>query len=75
MLKGWRTVAINVALGLAAVALEILSYLAVFDWRSILPPEKAPYAILGVGVLNIVLRAVTDGRLGERGHREGAVSC
>lgn len=76
MFSGWRTVALNAALGILAVGVELLSYLAVFDWRSILPPEKAPYVILGVGVANIALRAFTDGRMGERRHRyEGDVSC
>lgn len=65
MLKGWRTVLVNIAFAAFAAAAELLSYLAIFDWRSVLPPEYAPYVVLSVNVLNIVLRASTTSRVGE----------
>lgn len=78
MFKGWRTVLVNAGLALAAAAVELLSYLSVFDWRSVLPETYAPYVILAFGVLNIIMRASTSTRMGEgrpfpKGEIEGEV--
>lgn len=62
MLKGWRTVLVNAGIALLAVAAELMSYLAVFDWRSVLPEGYVPYVILGVNVINIVLKASVAAR-------------
>jgi ABC-type uncharacterized transport system permease subunit len=65
-MKGWRTVLWNLGIIGLMVLTELVAFLAGFDWGSILPPQYVPYAILSVATLNIVLRALSTTRLGER---------
>jgi hypothetical protein len=65
-MKGFRTLIFNgIAVALPLIG-EVLAFLDVFDWRSILPPENAGWFILGIGVLNIILRFVTTTPVGKR---------
>lgn len=64
--QGWRTVAINATIAGIAVLAEVAGWLVGFDWRQVLPPEWAPWAVLSVNVLNIALRAVTTAPMGEK---------
>jgi hypothetical protein len=63
-LKGWRTVAINAFLAIAALIAEILAALAGFDWSTIVSPMWLPWVLIGVTVLNIVLRWLTTTPVG-----------
>ena len=65
-LKGWRTVIFGGAITLAGVALDILSALQLVDITPLLPPEHALKIITALGLVTVVLRAVTTGRIGQR---------
>ena len=68
--KGWRTVIINVfALVLSAliwIGPEIINVLLRTDLKPLLPDGYAPLIVLGLSVLNVVLRKLTDTPLGKR---------
>lgn len=64
--KGWRTVAANAAVGLPMVLAEILNFAIGIDWKEVMPAGYAPLIVIGVNVLNIVLRAVTTTPMGEK---------
>lgn len=63
--KGWRTVFVNGVLGLLALAGELVSYGLGFDWKTVVPAEYAPWALLALNLLNIVLRKVTTSPMGQ----------
>ena len=65
-LKGWRTIAINLSVGALVAITESARYLAVFDWREVLPADLAPWAILFFALLNIWLRAITTTPMGKK---------
>lgn len=65
-MKGFRTIIVNIAVAALPLACELLAFLDVFDWRSVLPPESAGWLILLVGLLNIGLRFITTTPVGER---------
>ncbi|WP_420411266.1 hypothetical protein [Roseibium sp.] len=65
-MRGWKTLALNGAVGAAVVLLEMLTFLGAADWKAILPPERAALVMLGIGLANIVLRHVTSGPAGWR---------
>ena len=64
--KGWRTVVVNGAIGVLAIAGEVVNFALGFDWKTVIPPEYAPWAILSLNVVNIVLRGVTTGPIGRK---------
>lgn len=64
--KGWRTVAVNLSVGAFAAMVESARYLAVFDWREVLPANLAPWAILFFALVNIWLRAITTTPMGKK---------
>lgn len=66
-MKGFRTIIVNSAVAALPLAGELLAFLDVFDWRSVLPPESAGWFILVVGLLNIGLRFITTTAVGEKG--------
>lgn len=55
MLKGWRTYLVNALNVIAA----IVAFLAVFDWHSLMPARYAMLMVMGLGILNIILRSMT----------------
>jgi hypothetical protein len=65
-MKGFRTLIVNGFVAALPVVGEILTFLDVFDWRSVLPPETAGWFILFIGLLNICLRFVTNTRVGRK---------
>ena len=65
-LKGWRTLIFGAALTLAGTALDILDALHVVDITPLLPPEHAPKIIAAIGVITVVLRLMTTGRVGQK---------
>ena len=65
-MRGWKTLVLNGSAGLVILVLEVLSFLGTMDWHAVLSPERAPLAVLGLGLANIVLRHVTKGPAGWR---------
>lgn len=65
-MKGFRTLIVNGCVAALPLAGELLAFLDVFDWRSVLPPESAGWFILVVGLLNIGLRFITTTPVGEK---------
>ncbi|WP_306257758.1 hypothetical protein [Pararhizobium sp. IMCC21322] len=65
-MKGFRTIIVNTAVATLPLVCELLAFLDVFDWRSVLPPESAGWLILLVGLLNIGLRFITTTPVGEK---------
>ena len=65
-MKGYRTIAINAAVIAVPAVVEVMQFLNVFDWHSILPPDYAPIVIMFVGVANILLRFVTNTKVGKK---------
>lgn len=68
--KGWRTVIVNVAALMASALIwvgpEIINVLLHTDLEPLLPDGYAPLIILGLSVLNVILRKLTDTPLGHR---------
>jgi len=65
-LKGWRTLIFGSAVTLAGAALDILDALQLVDISPLLPPDHALKIIAAIGVVTIVLRFVTTGRIGSK---------
>jgi hypothetical protein len=65
-LKGWRTLMFGGAVTLASAALEILNALQLVDITPLLPPEHALKIIAVIGIVTMVLRLVTTGRIGRK---------
>lgn len=65
-LKGWRTVIFGFAVTLAGATLDILEALRLVDITPLLPPDHALKIIAAIGIVTIVLRLVTTGRVGSR---------
>ncbi len=63
-MKGYRTILINFAVAILALAAEVASWLTTFDWGAWLPPQYAVWAIVTINVANIVLRFVTTTPVG-----------
>jgi hypothetical protein len=65
-LKGWRTVILGASLSLAGIALDILDALHLVDITPLLPPAHATRVIAIIGVVTVLLRLATTGRVGRR---------
>lgn len=65
-MKGFRTLIVNGFVAALPLAGELLAFLDVFDWRSVLPPESAGWFILVIGLVNIGLRFATTTPVGEK---------
>ncbi len=65
-LKGWKTVVFGAALTIASSALDLLDALRAVDIAPLLPPAYALKIIAAIGIVTIVLRMVTTGRVGEK---------
>ncbi len=63
-MKGYRTIAFNLLIGVAAMALELTTWLTTFDWTTIMSARQAGLVILVVNVANIVLRFATTTAVG-----------
>ena len=57
MLKGWRTILIN-------AALAVLGILETADFTDLLSESAIGYVLLGVSVLNMILRKMTTTPVG-----------
>lgn len=65
-MKGFRTLITNFSFAILALLAETLAFLDVFDWKAVLPPDYAPWAILVIGLLNIWLRFITKTPVGRK---------
>ena len=65
-LKGWRTVIFGGAITMAGAALDVLNALQLVDMTPLLPPQHALKIIAIIGVVTVVLRVLTTGRIGQR---------
>ncbi len=59
-MKGWRTLAIN-------LAIAIFGVLEAADWTGLLGNSTAGLTVTGVSIANMVLRSVTTTPIGRRG--------
>ncbi len=64
--KGWRTLVFGCAVTVAGVTLDILEALQLVDITPLLPPDHALKIIAGIGLVTVVLRLVTTGRVGSK---------
>lgn len=68
--KSYRTVIFNYIVGALVAVLpliaELTGYLQSLDWRLYVKPEYAPWALLIVTVLSIILRYRTNSGVGEK---------
>lgn len=65
-MKGFRTIIVNSFVAVLPLAAELMAFLDVFDWRSVLPPESAGWFILAIGLVNIGLRFITTTPVGQK---------
>lgn len=65
-LKGWKTVIFGGALTAAATALDLLDQLRAIDIAPLLPPASAVKIIAAIGIVTILLRLATTGRVGRK---------
>jgi hypothetical protein len=69
-LKGARTrifgTFLAVAGGLLPLFADLTGYLQGLDWQQYLPANQAPWAMLIIGVIVIILRYLTTGPVGEK---------
>jgi hypothetical protein len=66
-LKGWRTVLLNGLSAVASTLLLVLGYLDTVNLTSVLTPTQALMWTIGVNVLTIILRQVTNTPIGKKG--------
>jgi hypothetical protein len=59
-LRGWRTIALNLGIAAGFAIAEILSYLSIVDWREFINPKWAPWVVVGINTLNILMRHITS---------------
>ncbi|SUB00311.1 Uncharacterised protein [Pannonibacter phragmitetus] len=58
-MNGWKTFAFNGAVGIASLGGGILDQLDLIDWSKVLPDGWGPFAVMAIGIVNILLRHVT----------------
>lgn len=68
-MRGWRTLALNLATGLAVIAAEMAGFLAGVDWAAALGPREALWLVVAVNLANIALRHLTRGPAGWCGRK------
>jgi len=65
-LKGWRTIVFGSLMIVFGIAAEILEALHAVDLAPLLPPEHAMKIISAIGLVTVLLRLVTTGRVGQK---------
>lgn len=58
-MKGYRTILVNV---LAA----LIPFLALAEWRDVIPDQYWPFYALGLAMANMLLRTITDTPIGRK---------
>lgn len=57
MLKGWKTLAFN-------IAVSVIGVLQAADWVDLLGSAQAGYAVTAIGIVGAALRFITDTPIG-----------
>lgn len=65
-IKGWRTVAFGALVAGAGLIADLLDALQAIDLAPLLPPSHAVKIIAVIGIVTVLLRLVTTGRVGRR---------
>ena len=69
-LKGFRTrifgLAVSVIGGVLPIANDLFGYLQGLDWTQYVSTKNAPFIMLAIGVIVIILRYLTTGPVGEK---------
>lgn len=65
-LKGWKTIAFGALVAGAGITADILDALQAVDLAPLLPPAHAVKIIAIIGVVTIMLRFATTGRVGQK---------
>ncbi len=65
-LKGWKTIVFGGTLAGAGALADLLDALKAIDIAPLLPPAYALKVITAIGVVTILLRFATTGRVGEK---------
>lgn len=63
-MNGWKTLSFNGVIGGLALAGEIADGLEMVDLHGALPDRAMTYAVIGITVLNVLLRHMTKGPAG-----------
>ena len=63
---GWKTVIFNAFIAAFPTVMLVLDYLKTIDWVVLLTPANAALVGLAIGLIGIILRAVTVTPMGER---------
>lgn len=66
-LKGWKTVIINVMIGLPAGLYALYLQLQAVDFTPVIPAKYAAAFIVANAVIGIMLRLITTGPVGAKG--------
>ena len=59
LVKGWKTT-------IMGVVVSIIGFLQTFDLGKIVAPDKVGYWLLGIGILAVILRAMTTTAIGKK---------
>jgi len=54
-LKGKKRIILHTFSGMSVVLGQLLEFMGVFDWRTVMEPKTAMMMLLGVNVLSIIL--------------------
>lgn len=65
-LKGWKTVVFGTAVAVTGMAADLLDALQAIDISPLLPPTYAVKIIAAIGIVTIMLRFATTGRIGQK---------
>lgn len=68
--KGYRTLIVNwitvIIGGILPLVAEVTGFLQDVDWQTYLPPKYVPFMLIGLPVLNIILRYRTTTSVGKK---------
>jgi MFS family permease len=62
-LFGYATAAFG---GVTPLLGDVFGYLKTLDWQQYVPPQQAPWILLGLGLLVVVFRRITTGPAGTK---------
>jgi hypothetical protein len=65
-LRGYRTIIINAGTSFLGIIVAVIGMINPDDIRALLSPERAAMLIAIIGILNVVLRVMTMGPVGEK---------
>jgi hypothetical protein len=66
-LKGWKTIIVNVVLGIAGAAYPLYLQLQSVDLTPVIPAKYVAFFVVGNALIGIGLRCITTGPIGSKG--------